>query len=197
MQEMHRPVLQSLSGATAWPAKPDPWPRAKGVGDTAIRNYNKWAEIRVNMDTLCGAADRIPAWSCLGAARSFPAGPVGAVNLHYSDVSTDTTYNEVLAGLCAGASQHLQGTRQPGRDDPGDPCHHPGRRLRCAHPSSPWNMETIRAKDGAGKGQRLLCCGHGCGCSGPALPEEYGPACGLQSVEELRQIVEMAQRPLS
>ena len=30
-----------------------PGPGAKGVGDTAIRNYNKWAEIRVNMDTLC------------------------------------------------------------------------------------------------------------------------------------------------
>ena len=28
-----------------------PGPGAKGVGDTAIRNYNKWADIRVNMDT--------------------------------------------------------------------------------------------------------------------------------------------------
>ena len=36
-----------------------PGPGAKGVGDTAIRNYNKWADIRVNMDTLCpgGAPD--------------------------------------------------------------------------------------------------------------------------------------------
>ena len=32
-----------------------PGPGAKGVGDTAIRNYNKWAEIRVNMDIIqCG-----------------------------------------------------------------------------------------------------------------------------------------------
>ena len=30
-----------------------PGPGAKGVGDTAIRNYNKWADIRGNMDTLC------------------------------------------------------------------------------------------------------------------------------------------------
>ena len=29
-----------------------PGPGAKGVGDTAIRNYQKWQEIRVNMDTL-------------------------------------------------------------------------------------------------------------------------------------------------
>ena len=29
-----------------------PGPGAKGVGDTAIRNYDAWKEIRVNMDTL-------------------------------------------------------------------------------------------------------------------------------------------------
>ena len=30
-----------------------PGPGAKGVGDTAIRNYEKWQDIRVQMDTLC------------------------------------------------------------------------------------------------------------------------------------------------
>lgn len=29
-----------------------PGPGAKGVGDTAMRNYEKWQEIRVNMDTI-------------------------------------------------------------------------------------------------------------------------------------------------
>ena len=29
-----------------------PGPGAKGVGDTAIRNYDKWKEIRLQMDTL-------------------------------------------------------------------------------------------------------------------------------------------------
>ena len=30
-----------------------PGPGAKGVGDTAIRNYDKWQEVRLNMDTIC------------------------------------------------------------------------------------------------------------------------------------------------
>ena len=30
-----------------------PGPGSKGMGDTAIRNFEKWQEIRVNMDTLC------------------------------------------------------------------------------------------------------------------------------------------------
>jgi len=29
-----------------------PGPGSKGVGDTAMRNYDKWREIRVNMDTI-------------------------------------------------------------------------------------------------------------------------------------------------
>ena len=29
-----------------------PGPGAKGVGDTAIRNYEAWRRVRVNMDTL-------------------------------------------------------------------------------------------------------------------------------------------------
>lgn len=29
-----------------------PGPGAKGIGDTAIRNYDKWKEIRLQMDTI-------------------------------------------------------------------------------------------------------------------------------------------------
>lgn len=31
-----------------------PGPGAKGMGDTAIRNFDAWQAIRVNMDTICG-----------------------------------------------------------------------------------------------------------------------------------------------
>ena len=31
-----------------------PGPGAKGIGDLAMRNYQKWQEIRINMDTICG-----------------------------------------------------------------------------------------------------------------------------------------------
>ena len=29
-----------------------PGPGSKGIGDTAIRNYDKWKEIRLQMDTI-------------------------------------------------------------------------------------------------------------------------------------------------
>ena len=70
-----------------------PGPGAKGVGDTAIRNYNKWAEIRVNMDTLCEGGTPDTHVELFGKSFKYPffAGPVGAVNLHYSEAYTDMT----------------------------------------------------------------------------------------------------------
>ena len=67
-----------------------PGPGAKGVGDTAIRNYNKWAEIRVNMDTLCEGGTPDTHIELFGKSFKYPffAGPVGAVNLHYSEAYT-------------------------------------------------------------------------------------------------------------
>ena len=50
-----------------------PGPGAKGVGDTAIRNYNKWADIRVNMDTCAPAVHRTPRWSCSAKASAIPS----------------------------------------------------------------------------------------------------------------------------
>ena len=59
-----------------------PGPGAKGVGDTAIRNYNKWADIRVNMDTLCENSTPDTHVELFGRSFKYPffAGPVGAVN---------------------------------------------------------------------------------------------------------------------
>ncbi len=90
-----------------------PGPGAKGVGDTAIRNYNKWADIRVNMDTLCENSTPDTHVELFGRSFKYPffAGPVGAVNLHYSDVYTDMTYNDVLVRACAERHRRLHRRR--------------------------------------------------------------------------------------
>lgn len=82
-----------------------PGPGAKGIGDTAIRNYDKWKEIRVQMDTLCENRPQIPAVSCFGRSFAYPffAGPVGAVNLHYGEKYDDASYNDILVSACAKA----------------------------------------------------------------------------------------------
>ena len=55
-----------------------PGPGAKGTGDGAVRNYQKWQEIRVNMDTLCEQKAVDTQVTLFG--RTF-AGPLFALSL--------------------------------------------------------------------------------------------------------------------
>lgn len=80
-----------------------PGPGAKGIGDTAIRNYDKWKEIRVNMDTIAENGPVNTSLELFGKKFRYPffAGPVGAVNLHYGDCLNDISYNDILVSSCA------------------------------------------------------------------------------------------------
>jgi len=80
-----------------------PGPGAKGVGDTAIRNYDKWQEIRLNMDTMWENGPIDTAAELFGRTFRLPvfAGPVGAVSSHYGDKHDDMSYNDILVSACA------------------------------------------------------------------------------------------------
>ena len=86
-----------------------PGPGAKGVGDVAIRNYEAWKNIRVNMDTITDNTPVDTSLHLFGKTFKYPifAGPVGAVGMHYGDAFDDNGYNDVLvrgciqAGICA------------------------------------------------------------------------------------------------
>ena len=80
-----------------------PGPGSKGIGDTAIRNYDKWKQIRVNMDTIAENKPVDTSLSLFGRTFKYPvfAGPVGAVQLHYGDCLDDVTYNDILVSACA------------------------------------------------------------------------------------------------
>lgn len=82
-----------------------PGPGSKGLGDTAIRNYDKWRNIRVNMDTIAQGGPIDMSVALFGRTFKYPffAGPVGAIDLHYSDAYDDLRYNDVLVSACASA----------------------------------------------------------------------------------------------
>ena len=82
-----------------------PGPGAKGMGDTAIRNFDKWQEIRVQMDTISEHEEVDTSFVLWGQRFRYPffAGPVGAVNLHYGEKYNDQSYNDVMVAACAEA----------------------------------------------------------------------------------------------
>ena len=75
-----------------------PGPGCKFPGNVAARNYSKWQEICVNMDTLCPNAEPDISFELFGKTFSAPifAAPLGAVDLHYGPKYKDQEYNSIL-----------------------------------------------------------------------------------------------------
>ena len=82
-----------------------PGPGAKGVGDVAIRNYEAWQKIRINMNTIEENKEPDTTFRFFGKDLRIPvmAGPVGAVKLHYGDKYNDVQYNDILVPAAAKA----------------------------------------------------------------------------------------------
>ena len=175
-----------------------PGPGAKGVGDTAIRNYNKWADIRVNMDTLCPGGAPDTTLELFGKSFRYPffAGPVGAVNLHYSDTYTDMTYNDVLVRACAEngiAAFTGDGTNPTVMEMATRAISAAG---GCGVPTiKPWNIDTIREKMAQAKASGCFAVAMDVDAAGLPFLKNMTPPAGSKSVEELAEIVQLAERP--
>ena len=80
-----------------------PGPGCKAPGNAAARNYAKWQEICVNMDTLCENRPADISFAMFGHTFAAPVfvAPLGAVNMHYGDKFDDLAYNRLLVPACA------------------------------------------------------------------------------------------------
>lgn len=82
-----------------------PGPGGKGTGIGFVRNYQAFREVGLNMDTLHDVNLPDTSIELFGMTFNVPffAAPVGAVQLHYSDLYDDLTYSEVLIEGCKNA----------------------------------------------------------------------------------------------
>lgn len=170
-----------------------PGPGAKGVGDTAIRNYDKWQEIRVQMDTLCANEPADTSLELFGKTFKYPifAGPVGAVNLHYGDKYNDESYNEVLVSACAEAGIAAF------TGDGTNPAVMAGAAAAVKKAGGlgiptvkPWNLATIDEKLALVKEAGAFAVAMDVDAAGLPFLKNMTPPAGRKSVEELCAIVE-------
>ena len=171
-----------------------PGPGAKGVGDTAIRNYNKWADIRVNMDTLCPGGAPDTTLELFGKSFRYPffAGPVGAVNLHYSDTYTDMTYNDVLVRACAenGIAAFTGDGTNPTVMEMATRAI--GAAGGCGVPTiKPWNIDTITEKMAQAKASGCFAVAMDVDAAGLPFLKNMTPPAGSKTVDELKEIVKL------
>ncbi len=87
------PICNGLACGNAMPG-----PGCKFPGNAAARNYAKWQEICVSMDTLCPNSDPDVSFELFGRKFSAPifAAPLGAVDMHYGSKYKDQEYNSIL-----------------------------------------------------------------------------------------------------
>lgn len=175
-----------------------PGPGAKGVGDLAMRNYRKWQDVRINMDTICQQKDVDTKIQLFGKSFEYPffAGPVGAVKLHYGDKYTDQEYNEILLQGCAqnrivaftgdGTDHNVMIEATSAIEKLG------GQGIPTV---KPWDMGTIRKKMDLVKESGAFAVAMDIDAAGLPFLQNLNPPAGSKSVEELKEIVRMAEVP--
>lgn len=175
-----------------------PGPGAKGIGDTAIRNYDKWKEIRVQMDTIFENRPVDTTCSLFGTEFAYPffAGPVGAVNLHYGETYTDASYNDVLVSACAAANIAAftgDGTNPEVMKAATEAIRAAG---GLGIPTvKPWNLETIREKLELVRRSGAFAVAMDIDAAGLPFLKHMTPPAGSKSVEELAGIIKEAGVP--
>ena len=175
-----------------------PGPGAKGVGDTAIRNYDKWKEIRVNMDTL--TENKPVDMSCNFFDRKFKypffAGPVGAVNLHYGENYDDMTYNNLLVSACANEGILAftgDGTNPDVMKGATTAIKNVG---GLGIPTiKPWNIDTIKEKIELVKKSNAIAVAMDIDAAGLPFLKNMNPPAGAKSVDELKEIIKISNLP--
>lgn len=175
-----------------------PGPGAKGTGDVAIRNFDKWRDIRVNMDTLVEKKQISTDFELFGRSFSAPifAGPIGAVKMHYSDEYDDRSFNKVLIKACNEAG--IAAFTGDGMDDDQmvSGCEAVKEAEGRGIPTiKPWNLEMIKKKIELTKEANAFAVAMDIDAAGLPFLKNFTPPAGSKSVEQLREIVEFIDVP--
>ena len=175
-----------------------PGPGAKGVGDTAIRNYDKWQEVRVNMDTLCGNKDVDTSFELFGKQFKYPffIAPVGAVFLHYSDKYDDLKYFETIvpAAVEAGIAAFTGDGQNPVVME--GACKVVGEAGGMAIPTlKPWGLSVIEEKMELIKAANPFAVAMDIDAAGLPFLKGQEPPAGGKTVDELKDIVKAVGVP--
>ena len=175
-----------------------PGPGAKGLGTGFIRNYQKWQELCVNMDTICENVPVDTSYTFFGQKLDLPvfAAPVGAMQLHYGDKYNDEAYNDLLVSACSDAGI-LAFT-----GDGMNPAVMEGAAKAIANYGGrgvptikPWNMELIQKKMDLVRAADPFAIAMDIDAAGLPFLKNMQPPAGSKTVVELKEIAAMAGKP--
>ncbi len=176
-----------------------PGPGCKFPGNVAARNYEKWQEICVNMDTLCpNFADPDISFEMFGHTFSAPifAAPLGALDMHYGPKYKDQEYNTIL--MKAAADYGVMAFTGDGVD--------PDIMKSAVRDSAaiggmsvptikPWNKEAVFEKLDVANANGIFAAAMDVDGAGLPFLKKMNPHAGSKTVDEMREITAYAKMP--
>lgn len=176
-----------------------PGPGSKAPGNVAARNYDKWQEICVNMDTLCpNYADPDTSFELFGKKFAAPifVAPLGAQLMHYGDKYTESAYNHIL--VKAAADYGIMAFTGDG-PDPDVMKNATDDMLTVGGTGcptiKPWNKEAVFSKLDILREKNILAAAMDVDGAGLPFLKAINPNAGSKTVEEMREIIDYAGRP--
>lgn len=174
-----------------------PGPGAKGSGTVAVRNFDAWQNIFLNLDTIAPAGKVDTRYSLFGKEFAYPvfAAPIGAVGNHFGKELAEEEYDKCLVGGCAEAG--IAAFTGDGLDDRyfAAGCE-AMRECGFGIPTvKPWNRELVFRKIDIAReaGATVLCMD--IDASGLPFLKNTVPPSGSKTVEELKEIIDYAGMP--
>ena len=175
-----------------------PGPGCKYPGNVAARNFDKWQEICVNMDTLCPNATPDVSFDFLGHKFVAPifAAPLGSIDLHYGPKYKDQEYNTILVKVAA--EYGLMALTGDGVD--------PSIMLSSVEDMKkvdgmgcptikPWNKEAVFEKLDVLNASGIFAAAMDVDGAGLPFLKAMNPNAGSKSVDEMKEIVNYAKMP--
>lgn len=150
------------------------------------------------MDTICEQKPVETKFELFGKTFDYPffAGPVGAVKLHYGEKYSDQEYNDILVSACAKsgiAAFTGDGTNYQVMIDAADAISKfDGMGIPTV---KPWDLGTIKEKMELVKKSGAFAVAMDIDAAGLPFLQNLNPPAGSKSVEELKEIVKIAEIP--
>ena len=187
------PVCNGKACANAMPG-----PGCKYPGNVAARNFDKWQEICVNMDTLCPNADPDVSFELFGRRFTAPifAAPLGAIDLHYGPKYKDPAYNSILIkaaydyGLAAFSGDGVDPAIMKSAVQ--DMIQVEGVGMPTI---KPWNKKAVFEKLDILNANKIFAAAMDVDGAGLPFLKAMNPNAGSKSVDEMKEIIDYAEMP--
>ena len=175
-----------------------PGPGCKYPGAVAARNYDKWQEVCVNMDTLCLNADPDIGFELFGRKFTAPifTAPLGALPMHYGPKYNDQQYNAIQ--IKAAAEYGIMALTGDGVDPEIMKASAVDMKaiggIGCPI-IKPWNKEAVFEKLDVLNENGIFAAGMDVDGAGLPFLKAMNPNAGSKSVPEMQEIVAYANMP--